>query len=184
MIRAILAVDQGNAIGWSDGRLPWTIPSDLKRFKELTFCGTVVMGRKTFESLERPDGLPGRKNIVLSSGVIDAGPAVSTIKSLNYVQASQECLGCTPGDLPDLWIIGGAQVYAQALERHLIDELYITLVQCNSGADVKLPFELYSWKFFILAQRKRGVLWDVQIQDGDRPTADNPGTTYVTLKKL
>ena len=65
-VKMILAVDEGNAIGWDDGSLPWKIPADMKRFKELTTGHDVLMGWKTFISLRRPHGLPNRTNAVRS----------------------------------------------------------------------------------------------------------------------
>ena len=182
MIKMIVAVDQGNAIGWSDGRLPWKIPYDMKRFKELTTGNIVVMGFKTFQSLNRLNGLPDRKNIVLThrpySEVRDQiGLDVDVIGSLDYIKR-----GST--DLRDTFIIGGASVYAQALEAQMVDELHVTIVHANSGADVTLPFELVAWKLFILQQRKLGVNWE--LVDHLRPTVihPSPGIDIMVFRKL
>jgi dihydrofolate reductase len=174
-VKMIVAVDRGNAIGWSDGRLPWKIPGDLKRFKALTIQSTVLMGRKTFESLNRPEGLPERNNLVMSS-TMPRNRQVNVINAPleDAVKAHQVCLGCEP---EDLWIIGGASVYAEAIEKQLVDEIYLTLVHENSGADVVLPFDLAAWKLFILQQEKIGVKWYLAaIEDG-------PTCTFITLKR-
>lgn len=179
MIKAIVAVDAGNAIGWTDGRLPWKIPTDMKRFKELTTGCTVVMGRTTYQSLGRPNGLPNRKNVVLTtrpySEVRSQFGEVDIISSLDYVELQR--------GVEDQWIIGGASVYAEALRRNMVDELYVTLVHGTSGADVTLPFELYSWKLFILRQRAIGNHWEVtDIHNPD--CTDSPSISFMTFKKL
>ena len=124
-VKMILAVDHGNSIGWSDGRLPWKIPVDMQRFKELTMGRTVLMGRKTFESFGLPKGLPNRHNVVITENQTlrnhpQSEPHYFTNKDplATYVRAHQACLGCTP---PDLWIIGGATIYQQAIENKLVD---------------------------------------------------------------
>lgn len=182
MIKMILAVDQGNAIGWADGRLPWKIPYDMKRFKELTTGNIVVMGFNTFKSLHRVNGLPDRKNVVLTQKPYSEirhhiGLDVDVIGSLDYIKR-----GST--DLRDTFIIGGASVYAQALEAQIVDELHVTIVHDISGADVTLPFELVAWKLFILHQRKLGVNWE--LVDQLRPTVvhPSPGIDIMVFRKL
>lgn len=186
MIKMILAVDRGNAIGWKDGRLPWKLPYDMKLFKAKTTGGTVVMGFNTFASLKRIDGLPNRKNIVLTrKNPLEArgmfGDNIDVISSLDWVQAHQERLGGTAGDL---WIIGGASVYAEALEKKLVDELHVTLVDATSGADVTLPFDLVAWKLYILRERSRNVNWELQSMDRVDADGEIPGGTILVLKKV
>lgn len=175
MIKMILAVDSSNAIGWKDGRLPWKIPADMKRFKELTSGGTVVMGWSTYKSLGRIDGLPNRKNLVLTRRTYPEIRGqfgnVDIISSLDYVRR-----------LEDPWIIGGASVYDQALEAGLVDEIYLTLVDANSGADVTLKHDLSAWKLFILQQEKLGICWRAEIEY-PHTEAPSPNITFVTLRK-
>jgi dihydrofolate reductase len=185
MLKMIVAVDRGNAIGWKDGRLPWKIPGDMARFKELTTGGTVVMGWNTFESLGRPNGLPNRRNIVMTRkpyGEIrgKSGDKIDIISSFDWVQASQACLGRTA---PDVWLIGGANVYAQALELKMVDEIYLTLVDENSGGDVILPFDLSAWKLFVLQQAKIGVKWYLTEMSDRQQTDDGIHFTFITLKR-
>jgi dihydrofolate reductase len=100
----IVAYDRARAIG-TEGRLPWHLPDDLKRFKALTLGHTIVMGRKTFESIGRP--LPGRRNFVLSTNPEWTAPGVSCCRDLDQVLESHlDGL---------LWVIGGGQIYAAAL---------------------------------------------------------------------
>lgn len=183
MIRMIIAVDRGNAIGWRDGRLPWRIPHDLKRFKELTSGHTVIMGKNTFHSLGRPAGLPNRMNVLLTSMPASVAaekyPEVNTISDLDWVRA-------TNAYQPDrqLWLIGGASVYDQALDAHMVDEIYLTLVHDTSGADVTLKYDLSAWKLFVLNEFKEGRLWIVTQYEMIPVTENAPATTYITLKKV
>ena len=189
MIRMIVAVDRGNAIGWRNGDLPWRIPADMKRFKELTTGGTVVMGWNTFESLKRPNGLPNRKNIVLTRKPYSeirgrTGDQIDIWSSINFLTESQRCLGCDPSALPDYWLIGGANVYDQAIRAMIVDEIYLTIVDVASGGDVKLPFDLAAWKLFILQQAKVGVPWSIEGISDPQRSDDGLAFTFLTLKKL
>lgn len=180
MIKMIVAVDRGNAIGWADGRLAWNIPSDMKRFKELTLGSTVVMGRSTYVSLNSLNGLPSRKNVVLTrrpySEVRHQFGDVDIISSLDYVERNRSA--------NTQWIIGGASVYAEALDRQMVDEIYVTLIDGTSGADVTLKHDLASWKHFIIRRRAFGENWYPTIMEGDKVSLSGPGTTYLTLKKV
>ncbi len=120
----IAAVARNGGIGFA-GQLPWHLPEDLRRFKQLTTGHTVLMGRKTYESLGRP--LPHRRNVVISSG------PVSGVESYRSVQ---EGLAALAGE-EQVFVIGGAQLYAQLLSR--CDELYLTLVDRDIQADVFFP---------------------------------------------
>jgi dihydrofolate reductase len=183
-IKMILAVDRGNSIGWKDGRLPWKLPGDLKRFAQKTKGNAVVMGSKTFFSLGRYEGLPERTNIVVSSRSPltfndSIGKSVLIYSSLDSVIDSYQrgAFG-----QQDLWVIGGASVYAEALQKKLIQELHLTLVDAASGADVELPVDIYSIKRFILLQAKEGAYWH---ETERKHTVDNGiPVTYITLEKL
>lgn len=179
MLKLILAVDKGNAIGWANGELPWKSPSDMAHFKSNTEGSTVLMGHNTFKSLSRPLGLPNRVNVVLSKS---ARPEIDT--SIIVLDSWSQISDVKNTSSGDLWIIGGAQVYAQALDLQIVDELYITQVHVNSGADVVLPFEMYAWKLFVLQQRKLGVNWD--LVDIEQPTVQcpSPGVTFLKFKKI
>ena len=126
-IKIIAAVADGNAIG-KNGDLAFHLSADLKRFKQITMGHTVIMGRKTFESL--PNGaLPGRKNIVITSNHDWTAENVTVAESLvDALQIAQN----------DAFIIGGGRVYADALP--LADELVITHIyeSCND-ADTFFP---------------------------------------------
>ena len=130
-IHLIWAQDQNGGIG-KGGKLPWYIPGDLKNFKKLTHDATIVMGRKTWESLPiKP--LPDRRNIVLSSNPIKDVENYSNIK---------ECikkLHCD--DVKEIFIIGGAQVYEHFFQ--YADKLHITLVnEKTKGIDIWFPISM------------------------------------------
>jgi len=186
MIRMILAVDRGNAIGWTDGRLPWKLPEDMKRFKTLTSDpqanGGVVMGYNTFISLNRPDGLPNRLNAVLTRrNPLDlrgkTGDKVRIISDL-----ARWCKQWAEHDDQHIWIIGGASVYDEAISTGLVEEIYLTLVDENSGADVILKHDLAAWKRFVLEQQKLGIKWVAEPEFPILPEG-HPNITYITLKK-
>ena len=129
MISIIVALAQNGAIGYK-GDLIYHLSADLKRFKELTTGHTVIMGRKTFESLPK-GALPNRRNIVLTRQKEITLPGVEVFTSLDEALAH-----CTTDE--KVFIIGGAQVYNQALS--LADELEITLVHDSpSLADTFFP---------------------------------------------
>lgn len=123
MISIIVAVAENGAIGLN-GDLIYHISADLKRFKALTTGNTVVMGRKTFDSLPK-GALPNRRNIVLSRQQGLELPGAEVFPSLDTALAA-----CAPDE--KVYIIGGAQIYAQALP--LADELEITLVHDTPAA--------------------------------------------------
>ena len=120
----IAALARNRAIG-KDNRLPWHISEDLQRFKKLTTGHTVLMGRRTYASIGKP--LPGRRNVVLSRSPL---PGVETYTSLDAA------LGAL-ADQELVFVIGGGEVYAQALER--ADELFLTIVDREVEADTFFP---------------------------------------------
>src|SRR6056297_2326496 len=101
----VAALARNRVIG-ADGGMPWHLPADLARFKQVTLGHPVIMGRATFESIGRP--LPGRRNIVLSRRGFDAPRGVECAGSLD------EALDRLDADTPAM-VIGGGQVYAEAL---------------------------------------------------------------------
>jgi len=122
----IPAMTKSRVIG-KDNNLPWKLPDDLKNFKRLTSGHTVIMGRKTYESIGRP--LPNRNNIVVSSSLQAEGVTVSS--SLKEALHHAASLG------KEIFIIGGAKVYEQALP--LADALYISHVSEDHDGDTFFP---------------------------------------------
>ncbi len=113
--------------------MPWHLPEDLAYFKRTTMGHTVVMGRKTFESIGRP--LPGRTNVVITRNLDFRAPAeVKVFHSLPEAIAVY----------PDSFVIGGAEIYRQALP--LANELYITYIDAEYEGDVQFPrFDPAEW---------------------------------------
>ena len=128
MISIVVAYSSNRVIGRKGG-IPWRLPTDLRRFRELTSGGVVVMGRKTFESLPaayRP--LPDRRNIVLSSDPRCEARGAEVLASL---PVALEAAG------PDCFVIGGGATYAQAL-RHC-ERVYATEIAELLEGDTSFP---------------------------------------------
>ena len=128
MINIIAAVAQNNAIGNENILIYW-LPNDLKRCKALTTGHTIIMGRNTFDSLPK-GALPNRRNVVLSR-------SVSELPGCDVYPSLEEALShCTPDE--DIYIIGGASIYAQALDR--AQRLCLTEVDATpEAADAFFP---------------------------------------------
>jgi dihydrofolate reductase len=126
-VRMVWAQAAGGVIG-AGGALPWHLPEDLRLFRALTLGSTVVMGRRTWESLParfRP--LPGRRNVVLSSTLDDAGAGVPVARSVDDVLTLDG----------DVWVIGGGEVY-RALLPHA-EEVVVTEVDTQLPGDTWAP---------------------------------------------
>ena len=136
MISIIVAVSEDRGIG-KDNKLLWHISEDLKRFKRLTFGNTVIMGKRTWESLPRRP-LPGRRNIVLTDdkteNIENAVTAYSIEDSLSKCEKNEE-----------IFIMGGGSIYRQFMP--FADRLYITHVHKKAPADIYFPeIDLKIWK--------------------------------------
>ena len=121
---AIAAMSRNRVIG-ADGRIPWHISEDLKFFKRTTLGHIIVMGRKTYDSLGKP--LPGRENWVVSREADIAG--VTVLRSFDAIEE--------PTDGRQLYIIGGAQLYAALLPR--CSELLLTRIDRDVEGDTFFP---------------------------------------------
>ena len=130
MISLIVAADEGNLIG-ADNSIPWYLPEDLKRFKQITMGHTVIAGRKTHESIVERLGhpLPGRLTIVVTRG-----PARRDTETVRYRHSLDEALA-DAGD-EELFVIGGAEIYHAALPR--IQRIYLTRVAGRFEGDTRL----------------------------------------------
>ncbi len=130
MLGAIWAQSLDGLIG--DGvRMPWHVPEDLRHFKEVTLGAPVIMGRKTWQSLNpkfRP--LPGRENIILSRQAPGAwSQGARVVHQLDDALPARPSSGRQSGE--EAWVIGGGQVYAAALD--YVDRLEVTLMGANVG---------------------------------------------------
>ena len=135
MITIIAAIAKNNALG-KNNKLIWHLPSDLKRFKKITLNHSIIMGRKTFESLNK--ALPNRTNIVITRNP-DYQAKDCTI--VNSLQAALELVK----NEENVFIMGGAQIYKQALK--VADKLDLTFVHQNFEADTYFPeIDATRWK--------------------------------------
>lgn len=132
-IAMIAAMAKNRVIG-VDNQLPWYLPEDLKFFKRMTQAKPLVMGRKTFESIGRP--LPGRLNIVISRDPHFEPPGVRVCRDLvaALTLADQQA---TIDGVEEIMVMGGAQIYAQALPR--ASRLYLTEVDVEVAGDARFP---------------------------------------------
>ena len=129
-VTLVAAVARNGVIG-RDGTIPWRLPEDMQRFRALTMGHPVVMGRRTWESL--PDAyrpLPGRRNIVLSRN--PEWSAVGAVRAGSLAEALERV-----GDASDVFVIGGAELYAASLP--LADELVLTELDADVEGDTFFP---------------------------------------------
>ena len=129
IISLIVAMDEKLGIG-KDGKLPWRLSSDLKRFRQVTMGHHMIVGRKTFESIGKP--LPGRQMIVIThnAGFKADGCLVAT--SVQAALAVAEERGES-----EVFVIGGAEIYAQTLDA--ADRVYLTRVKADVDVDTFFP---------------------------------------------
>lgn len=147
MIAAIGA--ETRALG-KNNELLWHLPEDLKFFKQTTLGHAVIMGRKTYESIGKP--LPSRTNIVVTRSPIYRAEGCKVVTSLDSALAFARSL--TNSGSPELFIIGGAEIYAQAIPH--ADRLYLTLIEDpGDGADVFFPE--YEKEFKKVITEEKGV---------------------------
>jgi len=136
-ISLIAAMAENGVIG-REGRLPWHLAADLKRFKQLTMGHTIVMGRKTWESIGRP--LPGRRMIVITRQTGYRADGVDVVSNLDDAVALTRAAGDD-----EVFIIGGAEVYRLALPH--ADRLYLTRVHAKIEGDTVFPeFDVGHWQ--------------------------------------
>ena len=129
MVSLVVAAAENNAIG-KNNQLLWHLPNDLKFFKNTTWAGVVIMGRKTFESVNKP--LPGRLNIVVTSNPEWKYNSVKTAQSLDAA------LNIAKGEnFKEIFVIGGGEIYRQAM--NIADTIYITRVHAAIEGDTFFP---------------------------------------------
>lgn len=125
MISIIVATSKNRVIG-NNNSLIWKLPADLKRFKQITTGNTVVMGRKTYESIGKP--LPNRRNIIITR---DTNYLVDNCEIVNSIE--EALMLCNN----DCFIIGGGEIYKQSID--IADKIYLTLVQEDFEGDTYFP---------------------------------------------
>jgi len=130
-VSLIVAHDDRLGIG-ARNRLLWHIKKDFQHFKNLTTGHPIIMGRKTFASIGKP--LPGRTNIIVTRDSNFSAPGCLIAISLESAIARANDI-----DDQEVFIIGGGQIYQEAMAKNLVDKLYVTKVQGDFKADVFFP---------------------------------------------
>lgn len=135
MISLVVAAARNNVIGKGNA-LPWSLPNDLKHFREVTAGRTVIMGRKTFESIGRP--LPKRRNIIITRQEDYKPEGVEVVGSLDAAIASMP-------EGEEAFVIGGGEIFRQALP--IADRIYLTRVEADVEGDAFFPpLEADKWR--------------------------------------
>ncbi len=132
IVSAIAAIGNNGVIG-REGRLPWHLPDDLKRFRAITWGKPIIMGRKTHESLGR--ALPGRTNIVLTRSPAYQAPGCTVVDSSDEALTQARSSGAE-----EVLIIGGSEVFRQFMP--LCEKVYLTIVEGDFEGDVFFPVTL------------------------------------------
>lgn len=138
IISLIAAVSKNNVIGGGNTLL-WNLPADMKHFRDITRGHTVIMGRKTYESIGKP--LPDRKNIVITRDVNYFQPGIDIVSSLDEalrVASLEHGKGFEENqDEVEVFVIGGGEIYRQSIEK--ANKLYITEIQQDFEGDTLFP---------------------------------------------
>lgn len=145
----IVAVAKNNAIG-KNNNLLWHIKEDLVYFKKTTLGATVVMGRKTFESIGKP--LPGRRNVVVSK-------TMNEIEGIEIFRSIDQALGsCSLNE--EVFIVGGGEIYKQSIS--LVQRIFLTIVDVNiPDADTFFPeLDMSQWREVFREDHSRGVSFE------------------------
>lgn len=154
----VVAISENHAIG-KDNQLLWYLPKDLKHFKEITSGHTVIMGRKTYDSVGRP--LPNRRNIVITRQDI----AIEGVEVVKSIEAALEL--CK--DTHEVFVIGGAEIYKQAM--HLTDKIYLTIVHADFEADAYFP------------EIDHGIWQETARQDHEADEKNSIPFSFITLER-
>lgn len=125
---SIIAARAKNGVIGVGNRLPWHLPEDLQHFKTLTWGHTLLMGRKTFESIGRP--LPGRRTIIISRDPAYQAQGCLTVGSIEAALAASE-------EEAEVFFVGGGEIYRQVLP--IADRLYLTEIEADYAGDAHFP---------------------------------------------
>ena len=165
IISFVVAVSENGVIGRDNG-MPWRLSTDLQRFKKLTLGKPVVMGRKTWESLGRP--LPNRTNIVITRDANYTAEGALVVPSIDEALIAGEEAALAAG-VDEICIIGGAQIYAQAMDK--ATHLHVTHIDASIDGDAFFgPIDPQDWK----------VTSEEHVPAGEK---DNYATRYVIYEK-
>ncbi|CAM2772051.1 dihydrofolate reductase [Salinicoccus roseus] len=143
MVSLIVCHAEQNVIGFKN-KMPWHLPNDLKHVKKLTQGNTIVMGRKTFDSLGRP--LPNRRNVVLTRNRDFDAEGIDVIHEVADIKELEG----------EVFIFGGSGVYNQTMD--LVDEMHITRIHETFGGDTFFPeYDESEWE---LVSSEEGIIDD------------------------
>jgi dihydrofolate reductase len=158
MISIIAAMDENRLIG-SNNDLPWHLPADLQRVKQLTTGHSIILGRKNYESIGRP--LPGRKNIVITRNPGFEAPGCVVVNSI------EAALEAAAGD--DVFIFGGARIYEQMFD--LAERMYLTKIHATFKGDTWFPeYDSTDWQ-------------EIEHQDFNADQKNPYDYSFITLEK-
>ena len=152
MFSIIVAIGKNREIG-KKNKLLWHIPEDLKNFKAITIGKTVIMGRKTFESIGKP--LPKRKNIILSK---NGEKELSKEKGIEIYQNLEKLINDYKDSEEEIFIIGGEQIYKEFLQKEQISRLYISYIDF-SDCEADAYFPEIDYKNWEIAEEKKYDNW-------------------------
>jgi dihydrofolate reductase len=160
MIAIVVAVAENNVIG-KDNQLIWHLPADLRFFKNLTMGHPILMGRKTYESIGKP--LPGRTTVIITRQQDFEATGCIVVNSIDEAIAEAQTID------QDVYIIGGAEIYKQALTK--TDTIYLTRVHHTFDGDTFFP-ELDESN------------WEVASEEKHEPDEKNKYSfSFITLKR-
>lgn len=122
-IKLIGAISLNAVVGVENNQqyqeIPWHYSSDMKFFREMTLNSTIIMGRRTFDTIKKP--LSNRNNIVITSN-----PKLTNSENLLYLNSLKSALNLDTGGVK--WVIGGGSIYQQTLDHYSVDEIYLTII--------------------------------------------------------
>lgn len=159
-LSAIVAMDKNRVIGYQN-QMPWHLPADLQHFKRITLGHPIIMGCNTYDSLGKP--LPGRLNIVITRRELIAPEEVKVVNSL---EAALNLVR----DVPEVFIIGGQQIFQQSLA--LVQRLYLTQIEHEFPGDT----------FFPLLEEKEWSTVNVDVHHVDEK--NSYAYTFLTLERI
>jgi dihydrofolate reductase len=160
MIAIVVAIAENNVIG-KDNQLIWHLPADLRYFKNLTMGHPILMGRKTYESIGKP--LPGRTTVIITRQQDFKAPGCIVVNSINEAISQAQTID------QDVYIIGGAEIYKQALGK--TDTIYLTRVHHAFEGDTFFP-EIDE------------ANWEVTSEEKHEPDEKNKYSySFITLKR-
>ena len=153
-VSIVVAFDDNKAIG-NGGKIPWRLPEEMKHFRRVTMGHSVVMGRRTWDSLP-PQKLPGRTCIVLSRDFVSVPTGFSTTTSTLCVTSNLSdalFLAKLHNGQKEVFIIGGRQIYEMALKEGVVDRILVSKINGTHEADTFFPELGPEWKETLVENR-------------------------------